>query len=173
MFTIALKCFANSEQSISSPKTHPTFCLFAIYWASKCYKKPFKFKQKITTKDHVICIKLRDNLHEVTTQFEANSVVFCVKLQRMMNGIAHQERRNGTTASVFPLLFLYLVQPRNVKSKQQSLQESRAFSRLHPRSTQWDQDTGACRKASFFLRISMLFLSSWESTAKPFHINVF
>jgi len=99
-------------------------------------KKPFKFKQKITTKDHVICIKLRDNLHEVTMQFDANSVVFCVKLQRMMNGIAHQERRNGATASVFPLLFLYLVQPRNVNNKQQSLQESRAFSRLHPRSTQ-------------------------------------
>ncbi len=87
-------------------------------------------------KDHVICIKLRDNLHEVTMQFDADSVVFCVKLQRMMNGIAHQERRNGATASVFPLLFLYLVQPRNVKNKQQSLQESRAFSRLHPRLTQ-------------------------------------
>ncbi|MFC2580969.1 MAG: hypothetical protein ACFNYJ_02565, partial [Segatella oris] len=43
------------------------------------------------TRYHVICIKSRCNLHEMTVCFDADSAVFCVKLQRVMHQKPKQE----------------------------------------------------------------------------------
>ena len=42
-------------------------------------------------KNHAICVKSAYKLPQMTTCFESNGTVIQVRLQRMMNGITHQE----------------------------------------------------------------------------------
>ena len=53
-----------------------------------------------TVKIHAICIKSASKLHQITTQFDANSSVICVKMQCMMNGVAQQEDKNGVIEAI-------------------------------------------------------------------------
>ena len=49
--------------------------------------KVAKIAPKNTIKNNAICIESPLNLHHISTCSDSNSCAFCVKLQRIMNGI--------------------------------------------------------------------------------------
>ena len=115
---------------LSSFKICSAFCDSATHWQPKRYKNKGKLQEKITLKNHAICVKSPCILHEITACFDADSNAISVKTQCKMIEMRASKLWNGF-AQVQKLRFhFYLVAPRSVKKGDKSLQGKSTFPPL-------------------------------------------
>ena len=109
MFTIYIIGFTYLRERLSLLQISSVFQEVIMHYQSKCYELRYNSQHNFTLKSLTICIKSGCNLYEITASSDSNSNVTCIKLQSVMNEIAHPIHRKYKIMPAFWISTFYLV----------------------------------------------------------------